>query len=367
MVNKTSDLIVDESAKPITATIDGVVTSNYITKSGVYEGSIIDEIINIDVTLADSFSLTSIKRQFAFFGEVVGGGDYISLTRADINNYFTNLLDDKTKEILTIWFNNGGTKITIININSLIESRIVKFDAKNLILAGLWSEDQLKAYELYKIEGKRIFLTKKKIDNYDVVAKNRETAIFLVSDSGSRDADYPVFEYYAKYAEKYAYRSNNFERSKLYNGLLIDSITYLKSNKIGALMVIGDNNPSIYYNMVDTSGADINLSFLKDDLVDDIQYNILNVLAADPSYNQPTINRIDLAIKNVALFFMDGANFSNNRPKIQAFSQTLIPFKKQSKEDINNKIMRGFVLKYLAITEVNEVKINLVEKIGSLD
>lgn len=349
-----------EIPQNITKTIDGTITSDYITRSGIYADSIIDEIIEIDVTLADIFVLSSVKRQFAFFGEVVGGAEQITLKRVDINNYYANLTDEKTKKILSIWFNSGGTQITILNMETLNNDLVVKFDAKNLILAGLYSADQLKAYNMYKINNKRIFLTKKQSDNFDEVVKNRETAIFLVGNTGLPDDDYPVFEYYAKYSQNFYYKKNNFENSKNYIGLKLDSIDYLTSNNIGSLLVIDSNNPSIFYNMVDTAGYDINLSFLKDDLVDKIQENIINTLKVDNSYNQSTINMIDLAIKKSAVYFID-------LKRIQAFSQSLIPFKKQEQTDIKQGICKGFILKYVPNTEIKKVKLNLVENIGSLE
>ena len=77
-----------EIPQNITKTIDGTITSDYITISGIYAGSIIDEIIEIEVTLADIFVLSSVKRQFAFFGEVLNGAEQITLKRTDINNYY---------------------------------------------------------------------------------------------------------------------------------------------------------------------------------------------------------------------------------------------------------------------------------------
>lgn len=349
-----------EIPQNITKTIDGTITSDYITRSGIYAGSIIDEIIEINVTLADIFVLSSVKRQFAFFGEVLNGADQITLKRADINNYYASLTDEKTKQILSIWFNNGGSQLTILNMESLNNNTVINFDAKNLILAGLYSEDQLKAYNLYKTNNKRIFLTKKQTDNFDEVAKNRETAIFLIANTGEPSADYPVFEYYAKYTQNFYYKKNNFENSKNYIGLKLDSIDYLTSNNIGSLLVIDSSNPSIFYNIVDTAGYDINLSFLKDDLIDKIQENIINTLKVDNSYNQSTINTIDLAIKKSAVYFMD-------LKRIQGFSQSLIPFKKQEQTDIKSGVVKGFVLKYIPNTEIKKTQINLIENIGSLE
>lgn len=358
---KTSGAVeVIPTTQNIDDTVAGVKTSSYLTKSGVYAGSVIDEIIEINITLADVFSFVGNKRKFAFFGEVFDGGDLVELDRGNINDYIIKLTNQNTIKILQTWFNSGGQAITIINMNTILEEKTVDFEAKNLILAGLQSADQLIVYDMYKLLNKRIFLTKNKNDDFEAVAKSRDVAIFLIGNLGTIEEDLPIFEYYAKYTNQYFFKKNNFENSLKFKGQKIETINYLISNNIGCLMVLEDNNPSIYYNMVDNAGYDVNLGFLKDDLVNKIQINNINCLKVNNQYNQSTINRLDASIKKAALFFVELG-------KIGDFKQTLIPFNKQQTEDIKNGVVKGFTLKYQALTEIKRTQVNLIEVIGNLE
>lgn len=350
----------------IKKTIAGTTTSNYLTKSGVYAGSVIDEIVEIDIVLADIFSFVGNRRKFAIFGEVKNGDDSIIINRGNYNDYMVGLINNNTKSIITAWFNMGGVELTIININK-IQATIqepepktgtaIEFEAKNLIFVGLTKEEQLATYELYKNYNKRFFLTKNTSDDYTNIPKARNNFIFLKTKEGL-DGDIPLIDYLAKYTVDGYYNKNNFAVSSK-KGIKLQSTDYLISNNIGGLIVIDDNQQSIYYNMVDTAGYDLNLDFLFDDLHDKIQINTINTLKIDNTYNQTTINRIDEAIKKAALYFVD-------LKRIGGFTQSLIPFKNQEVEDIKAGIAKGFVLSYQAFTEIKKAKIAEIEVIGNL-
>jgi hypothetical protein len=350
----------------IKKTIAGTTTSNYLTKSGVYAGSVIDEIVEIDIILADVFSFVGSRRKFAIFGEVKNGGDSTIINRGNYSDYIVGLTNNNTKNIIVAWFNMGGVELTIININKIQatiqepEPRVgtaIEFEGKNLIFVGLTKEEQLATYELYKNYNKRFFLTKNTADDYTSIPKARNNFIFLKTAEGL-DGEMPLVDYLAKYTVDNYYNKNSFAVSNK-TGIKLQSTDYLISNNVGGLIVIDDNQQSIYYNMVDTEGYDLNLDFLFDDLHDKIQINTINTLKIDNTYNQTTINRIDEAIKKAALYFVD-------LKRIGGFTQSLIPFKNQEVEDIKAGIAKGFVLKYQALTEIKKAKIAEIEVIGNL-
>lgn len=350
----------------IKKTIAGTTTSNYLTKSGVYAGSVIDEIVEIDIVLADVFSFVGNRRKFAIFGEVKNGGDSTLINRGNYGDYIVGLINNDTKNIIIAWFNMGGVELTIINIDKIKTTiqepeprtgTAIEFEAKNLIFVGLTKEEQLATYDLYKNYNKRFFLTKNTADDYTSIPKSRKNFIFLKTAEGL-NGEMPLMDYLAKYTVDNYYNKNSFAVSNK-TGIKLQSTDYLISNNIGSLIVIDDNQQSIYYNMVDTAGYDLNLDFLLDDLHDKIQINTINTLKIDNTYNQTTINRIDEAIKKAALYFVD-------LKRIGGFTQSLIPFKNQEVEDIKAGIAKGFVLRYQAITEIKKAKIAEIEVIGNL-
>ena len=320
-------------------------------KSTTSTKSIIDEIIVVDVKLFEVASSPMLHRKFAFFGGCKK--DKLEITKANLEEALGQIILDGTKDYVNMWFNSGGTSLTIYNYvkGGNVNTDVVE---QNIILAGLQLEDQQAIYNVYKATTKNLFLTKYLSDTLEVVPARTSYVFIATSDEASPyTADYPMFQYLAPYTIQYKYRKNNFESSNLQGGNF-DSTQPFVDGKFGTLLYIENLTGYYFYNMVDTKGFNLNWNFLQGDIKAKIQADLLTLIANNNSYNQSAINTWHNTCKNSLIYF-------KNMGLINGFTTIATTYSEQTIEDLKMGVYKSIQVNYSPAPEIRELHVDLVE------
>jgi hypothetical protein len=314
---------------------------------------LIDEIIVVEFKLSDIVSLPKVHRKFATFGKI--NDDKLVLTKSNLKDFLQNITDEDLKTYVQTWFAAGGSCLTIYNLREDLDFSAINIEEGNIILAGLEVAEQLAIY-------KSLSALQKK-DKYFYVSYTTQDT--LVDEfKGSRDIHAmlldgqnaePVFEYFAPYTKDGYYKQNNFMNSNLV-GMRLESLNYLKENNLGALVHFPEFSQNKFFNIGDSAGYNYNINMLRKDLEIKAKEYMFNALQMDNTYNQNTISTLELQLAKAADYYADLG-------LIKAYETSSVALSKQDINDIKNGVVKGYTLKYKAVTEMKELAVGIQENI----